>query len=46
MNARKARLIVKLLTRSGARIFYGLLGTGLIILGGMVMMGVIEAPAR
>lgn len=33
MNARKAQFFVKILTRTGARIFYIILGIGLITLG-------------
>ena len=43
MNARKARFVVALLTRNGARIFYGLLGAGLAVLGVMLALGLIEA---
>lgn len=41
MNARKARFIVKVFGRTGARIFYGLLGAGLIVLGVLGLTGVI-----
>ena len=37
MNNRRARIIVTLFKRTGARIFYGLLGTGLIV-GGVYLM--------
>ena len=42
MNSRKARLMVMLLSRNGARIFYVLLGTGICLLGMMVLLGVID----
>ena len=42
MEARKARFIVSIIGRNGARIFYGLLGTGLVVLGVLGMTGVIE----
>ncbi len=40
MEHRKARLLVKLLKRNGARIFYTLLGAGLIVFGGLIAAGV------
>jgi hypothetical protein len=42
MNARKARFMVKILTRNGARIFYGILGLGLVVLGVLATMGIID----
>ena len=45
MNHRKTRLIVAVFTRTGARIFYTLLGTGLVTLGILMMFGVIS-PTR
>ncbi|MGK7878734.1 MAG: immunity 17 family protein [Crocosphaera sp.] len=42
MNHRKARFLVKILGRGGARVFYGVLGLGLIILGGLLLFGFIE----
>jgi hypothetical protein len=42
MEHRKARLLVKLLKRNGARIFYTVLGTGLIVFGGLYLSGVIK----
>ncbi|MBN1501825.1 MAG: immunity 17 family protein [Spirochaetes bacterium] len=39
MTHRKARLFVKIFTRNGARVFYGLLGAGLIVLGVLVFEG-------
>jgi len=41
MTSRRARLFVKLLGRTGARIFYVLLGLGLLILGILLAYGVI-----
>ena len=41
-NARKPRFLVALLTRTGARAFYGLLGAGLVILGIMPLLGAVE----
>jgi predicted small integral membrane protein len=42
MNARKARFMVKILTRNGARIFYGILGLALVVLGVLATMGIID----
>ena len=42
MNARKARFLVKMLSRNGARIFYGILGLGLVVLGALGTMGIID----
>ena len=42
MNARKARFMVKILTRNGTRIFYGLLGLALIVLGILGLTGVVD----
>ncbi|WP_347179146.1 immunity 17 family protein [Roseofilum casamattae] len=40
MNSRKARFIVKILSRRGARIFYGLLGVVFIAIGVLTLMGI------
>lgn len=42
MNHRKAQAFVRLWGRGGARIFYGILGTALIVLGVLMATGVIE----
>ena len=42
MNHYKARIIVKLLTRTGARIFYGIFGCVIIILGLLFLFRFIE----
>ncbi len=42
MNARKARFMVNILTRNGARIFYGILGLALVVLGVLATMGIID----
>jgi len=42
MNSRKARTMVKLLSRTGARIFYGVLGLALVVFGVLGTVGVIE----
>ena len=39
MNHRKARFLVRLLGRDGARIFYGIIGLGLVILGILLLLG-------
>lgn len=41
MNHRKARFFIRLLGRTGARIFYGLLGSGLVVTGTLMVMGII-----
>ena len=41
MTARKARFFVAILTRTGARIFYLLLGFGLIVVGLLITLGVL-----
>ncbi len=43
MNSRRAWLFVKLFGRNGARIFYGLLGSTLVVLGVLFVAGVIES---
>lgn len=40
MSHRKARFFVTILTRTGARIFYALLGSGLIVVGILFAMGI------
>ncbi len=42
MNHRKARIFVSMLGRGGARILYGALGTGLVVLGGLMIAGVLS----
>ncbi len=42
MNSRKARFMVRVLTRNGARIFYSFLGLTLFILGLLGIIGVID----
>lgn len=42
MNARKARFMVRILTRSGARIFCGILGLAFVVLGVLGTMGFID----
>ncbi len=41
INHYKARMFVALLGRTGARIFYGILGAALSILGALVSMGLV-----
>ena len=43
MTHRKARFFSALLTRTGARFFYGLLGLGLAVLGALMLAGVLPA---
>ena len=42
MNNRKAQLIVSLFGRTGARIFYCLLGTFLVVLGVLMVTGIVK----
>ncbi len=42
MNLRKARFIVTIMSRNGARIFYGILGFLFIVFGLIVTMGIID----
>lgn len=42
MNHRKARFIVKILGRKGARIFYAILGLGLIVLATLLALGIVD----
>jgi hypothetical protein len=42
MNARKARLVVAIIGRTGARIFYGLLGTIVLIAGALTTVGLLQ----
>ena len=39
MNHRKARFMVAILGRAGARAFYGLLGSGLVVCGALMSLG-------
>ncbi len=39
MNHRKARLVAAILGRTGPRIFYGILGTGMALMGMGVAVG-------
>ena len=43
MNNRRARLFVRLLGRNGARLFYTLLGSCLLVLGLLLALGIIES---
>lgn len=42
MNSRKARFFVSVFGRDGARVFYGLMGAALVVLGVLLGSGVIE----
>lgn len=42
MNSAKARFMVKILSRNGARIFYGILGLALLAFGIIVTIGIID----
>lgn len=43
MNHRKARFLVRVAGRTGARIFYGTLGATLAVLGTLLALGIIES---
>ncbi|MHC5054880.1 MAG: immunity 17 family protein [Planctomycetota bacterium] len=45
MTARKARFIVAIAGRTGARIFYGVLGVALVVIGALALTGFIAPPA-
>ena len=42
MSHRKAQFFIRLLGRPGTRIFYGILGVGLVVLGLLLVAGVIQ----
>ena len=42
MTARRVRFVVRVFGRNGARIFYVLLGLGIMVFGALGMMGVVE----
>ncbi len=42
MENRKARFFVSIFGRTGARVFYALLGAGLVVLGVLIAAGVID----
>jgi len=42
MNARKARFLVTILTRNGARVLYMILGVALVVLGVLGILGVVD----
>lgn len=43
MNNRRARFFVSLFGRNGARVFYGLLGSVLALVGFLLVVGVIKS---
>ena len=45
MNSRKARLFVGIFGRNGARIFYGILGSVITIIGALMTLGIIKDAA-
>ena len=45
MSNRKARAFVSLLGRGGARVFYGILGSAIVILGLLITFGIIARRA-
>ncbi len=42
MNHRKARFFIRILGRPGTRIFYGLLGSALVVVGALIAIGIIQ----
>ena len=42
MNHRKAQFFVRILGRGGTRVFYGLLGAALMVLGVLMAMGIVR----
>lgn len=42
MNHRKARFLSNLITRTGTRIFYGVIGAALLVAGVLALTGVIH----
>ena len=42
MNHRRARFLVRVLSRTGTRIFYGILGLALTILGILGTLGIVD----
>ena len=42
MGARKVRFVVSILTRTGARVFYAILGLFLLVLGVLITSGILE----
>ena len=42
INSRKARFFVTIFGRTGARIFYGLLGLAIVVLGVLITVGVLK----
>lgn len=42
MNHRKAQALVRILGRGGTRLFYGLLGTALVVLGVLMGLGIVQ----
>ena len=45
-NSRKAAFMVNMIGRTGARIFYGLLGAAIAVFGGLSLMGIIDLTTR
>ena len=45
MNHRKAQFLVRIAGRTGARIFYGVLGTTLVVMGALIGLGIIESAS-
>ena len=43
MNNRRTRFFVRIFGRNGARVFYGLLGSALVVVGFLLALGIIES---
>ncbi|MBM4004241.1 MAG: hypothetical protein FJ295_13295 [Planctomycetes bacterium] len=42
INSRKARFFVSILGRTGARIFYGILGLIIVVIGALITLGIVR----
>ena len=42
INSRKARFFVSILGRTGARIFYAILGLVIVVLGALITLGILK----
>ena len=42
INSYKARIFVAIFGRTGARIFYGILGTAIVVIGALITFGILK----
>lgn len=42
INSRKARFFVSTLGRTGARVFYGILGLVIVVMGALITLGILK----